>query len=69
MCHFYLFSVLSKADVGKMSLKTLPECYRQKLKVPASYAKTPVDAARKPEDVLTYIPGNIQNVLCIRHYD
>ncbi|XP_023716355.1 focadhesin isoform X3 [Cryptotermes secundus] len=50
-------NVLSKADMGKMSLKTLPECYRQKLKLPASYAKTPVDAARKPEDVLTYIPG------------
>jgi hypothetical protein len=52
----------------KMSLKTLPECYRQKLKLPASYAKTPVDAARKPEDVLTYIPGKIQNILCIKQY-
>jgi hypothetical protein len=41
----------------KISLKTLPECYRQGLKLPTSYAKTPVDAARKPEDVLPYIPG------------
>lgn len=40
-----------------MSLKTLPACYRQGLKLPTSYAKTPVDAARKPEDVLPYIPG------------
>jgi hypothetical protein len=53
----------------KMSLKTLPECYRQKLKLPASYAKTPIDAARKPEDVLTYIPGKIQNILCLKQYD
>jgi hypothetical protein len=52
-----------------MSVKTLPECYRQKLKLPASYSKTPIDAARKPEDVLTYIPGNIQNILCIKRYD
>jgi hypothetical protein len=41
----------------KISLKTLPECYRQRLKLPSSYTKTPVDAARKPEDVLSYIPG------------
>jgi hypothetical protein len=45
------------ADMEKISLKTLPECYRQRLKLPSSYAKTPVDAARKPEDVLSYIPG------------
>jgi hypothetical protein len=55
--------------MGKMSLKTLPECYRQKLKLPASYAKIPVDAAQKPEDVLSYIPGDIQNILCIKQYD
>jgi hypothetical protein len=48
---------LSKADKEKLSLKTLPECYRQGLKLPTSYAKTPIDAARKPEDVLPYIPG------------
>jgi len=41
----------------KLNLKTLPECYRQGLKLPSSYTKTPVDAARKPEDVLPYIPG------------
>ncbi|XP_021931343.1 focadhesin isoform X2 [Zootermopsis nevadensis] len=50
-------NVLSKTDMEKMSLKTLPACYRQGLKLPTSYAKTPVDAARKPEDVLPYIPG------------
>jgi hypothetical protein len=52
----------------KMSLKTLPECYRQKFKLPASYARAPVDAAQKP-DVLTYIPGDIKNILCIKQYD
>jgi hypothetical protein len=69
MCYFYYFSVLSKANLEKMSLKALPECYRQKLKLPASYAKTPIDAARKPEDVLAYIPGRIQNILCMSQYD
>jgi len=54
---FLQFSTLSKTDVEKLSLKTLPECYRQRLKLPSSYTKTPVDAARKPEDVLSYIPG------------
>ncbi|KAJ4448220.1 hypothetical protein ANN_10234, partial [Periplaneta americana] len=50
------FRALAKADLEKLSLKTLPECYRQRLQLPAAYAKTPVDAARRPEDVLTYIP-------------
>jgi hypothetical protein len=51
-----------------ISLKTLPECYRRGLKLPSSYAKTPVDAACKPEDVLTYILGKycISNeIFCI----
>nr|CAD7266882.1 unnamed protein product [Timema shepardi] len=48
---------LSKFNLENLSLKSLPECYRQKLKLPSSYAKTPVDAARRPEDVLPYIPG------------
>ncbi|XP_067002022.2 focadhesin [Anabrus simplex] len=50
-------SSLSKFNLDQLSLRTLPECYRQGLKLPSSYAKTPVDAARKPEDVLPYIPG------------
>ncbi|KAJ9599853.1 hypothetical protein L9F63_009893, partial [Diploptera punctata] len=50
------FKALSKAELEKLSLKTLPESYRQRLQLPSSYAKTPVDAARRPEDVLPYIP-------------
>jgi hypothetical protein len=35
----------------------MPERFRQGLVLPPEYAKTPIDAARKPEDVLPYIPG------------
>nr|CAD7568632.1 unnamed protein product [Timema californicum] len=38
-------------------LEVITAALRQKLKLPSSYAKTPVDAARRPEDVLPYIPG------------
>ncbi|XP_063226098.1 focadhesin isoform X2 [Bacillus rossius redtenbacheri] len=48
---------LSKFTLEDLTLKGLPECYRRDLKLPSAYAKTPVDAARKPEDVLPYIPG------------
>lgn len=51
------FEALSKFELAQLSLKTLPECYRQNLKLPREYAKTPVDAARRPEDVLPYIPS------------
>ncbi|VVD05120.1 unnamed protein product [Leptidea sinapis] len=37
-------------------LKHVPEIYRQTVKLPPSYCKTPIDAARRPEDVLDYIP-------------
>ncbi|KAK7868003.1 hypothetical protein R5R35_010177 [Gryllus longicercus] len=51
------FSSLSKFNLDQLTLKGLPEKYRVGLKLPSSYAKTPVDAARKPEDVLPYIPS------------
>ncbi|GLV43443.1 uncharacterized protein CBL_03985 [Carabus blaptoides fortunei] len=44
-------------NVEQITLKQLPARYRQNLKLPKEYAKTPIDAARKPENVLPYIPG------------
>ena len=32
--------------------------FRQDIKLPAAYCATPQDAARKPEDVLPYVPGS-----------
>lgn len=38
-------------------LKMLPSAAREGLKLPAKYCATPSDAARKPEDVLPYVPS------------
>ncbi|XP_071439226.1 focadhesin [Hetaerina americana] len=48
---------LAKANLIQKPLKNVPEIYRQGIKLPSEYAKTPVEAARKPEDVLPYTPG------------
>lgn len=40
-----------------ISLKALPAEFRHDLKLPAAYAKTPIDTAGNPEDVLPYIPA------------
>lgn len=48
---------LSKFRLDLMTLKMVPECCRKGIKLPPEMTKTPVDAARKPEDVLNYIPG------------
>ncbi|XP_046661651.1 uncharacterized protein LOC124354898 isoform X2 [Homalodisca vitripennis] len=48
---------LSKFRLEQMTLKMLPECFRKDITLPPEMAKTPVDAARRPEDVLDYIPG------------
>lgn len=48
-----------------MTLKMLPERFRRGLKLPAEMVKTPADAARKPEDVLDYIPGRKFNKVSI----
>lgn len=53
----FIFRALSKFRTDQMSLKMLPECFRRDLKLPSEMVKTPADAARKPEDVLDYIPG------------
>lgn len=48
---------LSCFDLDQIKLKSIPDVFRQNLKLPASYVKTPIDAAQKPEEVLPYIPG------------
>ncbi|GBP63380.1 Focadhesin [Eumeta japonica] len=50
---------LSKYKLDDYRLKDIPEVYRKTVKLPSSYCKTPADAARRPEDVLDYIPCEI----------
>ncbi|XP_061720970.1 focadhesin [Cydia pomonella] len=50
---------LSNYKLEDYKLKDIPEIYRRTVKLPASYCKTPADAARNPEDVLDYIPCEI----------
>ncbi|XP_047997138.1 focadhesin [Leguminivora glycinivorella] len=50
---------LSQYKLEDYKLKDIPEVYRRTVKLPASYCKTPADAARNPEDVLDYIPCEI----------
>ncbi|XP_072942367.1 focadhesin [Epargyreus clarus] len=50
---------LAKYNVTDYTLKDVPEIYRKTVKLPASFCKTPADAARKPEDVLDYIPCEV----------
>jgi hypothetical protein len=38
-------------------LKMLPPAARAGLKLPPKYCSTPAEAARRPEDVLPYVPG------------
>ncbi|XP_046403318.1 focadhesin [Ischnura elegans] len=48
---------LARVNLSQRPLKNVPEVYRQNIKLPLEYAKTPVEAARRPEDVLPYTPG------------
>ncbi|XP_041984515.1 focadhesin isoform X2 [Aricia agestis] len=50
---------LANYRIEDYTLKDVPEIYRRTVKLPASYCKTPADAARNPEDVLDYIPCEI----------
>lgn len=50
---------LSEFHLDQLTLKTLPAAFRLNLKLPSSFCKTPIDAARDPVDVLPYIPGGI----------
>lgn len=49
---------LSEFHLDQLTLKALPAAFRQNLKLPPSFCKTPIDAARDPVDVLPYIPGD-----------
>ncbi|CAH2041992.1 unnamed protein product, partial [Iphiclides podalirius] len=53
-CH-----ALAAFRLDDFRLADLPEIYRQTVKLPPSYCKTPADAARKPEEVLDYIPSEV----------
>lgn len=66
------FITLSKTRVELIKFKWLPEPYRRGIKLPPQYCKTPSDAARRPEDVLDYVPGKswvllLQNVRTDAH--
>ncbi|RXG70024.1 Focadhesin [Armadillidium vulgare] len=51
------FSALEKYDPQYFVLKMLPSYAREGHKLPDKMASTPFEAARKAEDVLTYVPG------------
>ena len=48
---------IARFDLGDHSLKMMPEHCKSDLKLPLIFCSTPADAARKPEDVLDYVPG------------
>ncbi|CAK9809148.1 Focad [Anthophora plagiata] len=48
---------LASYSLEQMSLKVLPMEFKRNLVLPAAYRETPNDEARKPEDVLPYIPA------------
>jgi hypothetical protein len=48
---------IAKFDLESNHLKMMPSYVKERLKLPAAYCSTPMDAARKPEDVLSYMPG------------
>ncbi|KAJ2948795.1 hypothetical protein O0L34_g8053 [Tuta absoluta] len=50
---------LAMYRIEDYQLKDVPEIYRRTVKLPPSFCKTPADAARRPEDVLDYIPCEI----------
>ncbi|CAH0401135.1 unnamed protein product [Chilo suppressalis] len=50
---------LANFKVDDYKLKDIPDVYRKTVKLPAAYCKTPADAARKPEDVLEYVPYEV----------
>ncbi|XP_045777191.1 focadhesin [Maniola jurtina] len=52
-------NALAEYKIEDYKLKDIPEIYRRTVKLPPSYCKTPADAARKPEDVLDYVPCEV----------
>lgn len=64
-----VFRALSEFHLDQLTLKTLPALFRKNLKLPSSFCKTPIDAARDPVDVLPYIPGKVCiKLFCVKHY-
>ncbi|XP_042226964.1 focadhesin-like [Homarus americanus] len=51
------YKSLEKFQYDSYTLKMLPQYAREGHHLPASMAATPFEAARKPEDVLKYVPG------------
>uniref|UniRef100_A0A0P4VWJ2 Uncharacterized protein n=1 Tax=Scylla olivacea TaxID=85551 RepID=A0A0P4VWJ2_SCYOL len=51
------YEALEKFPYDSYTLKMLPQYAREGHQLPASKAATPFEAARKPEDVLDYVPG------------
>lgn len=51
------YNALQEFNMSYFCLKMLPSHARFGIKLPESLAATPFEAARKPEDVLTYVPG------------
>ncbi|KAF2362022.1 Focadhesin [Trinorchestia longiramus] len=51
------YLALEEFNMVNFSLRMLPAHARHGIKLPDSMAATPFEAARKPEDVLTYVPG------------
>ena len=51
------YKALEDFNMANFSLKMLPSHAKVGIKLPDSLAATPFEAARKPEDVLTYVPG------------
>eukprot|EP00092_Neocalanus_flemingeri_P036633 GFUD01039886.1.p1 GENE.GFUD01039886.1~~GFUD01039886.1.p1 ORF type:complete len:1196 (+),score=396.15 GFUD01039886.1:57-3644(+) len=51
------YQAIAKFPLEATKLRMLPCVAREGLKLPAKYCATPSDAARKPEDVLSYVPS------------
>ncbi|XP_071541136.1 focadhesin-like isoform X1 [Panulirus ornatus] len=51
------YSSLEKFQYDSYTLRMLPDYARKGHQLPASMAATPFEAARKPEDVLNYVPA------------
>ena len=48
---------VGQAAYEATKLRMLPAAAREGLKIPNKYCATPADAARRPEDVLPYVPS------------
>jgi len=51
------YEAIAQFPLEATKLRMLPSVAREGLKLPAKYCATPADAARKPEDVLPYVPS------------